>query len=750
MGSKIFKFMLLWTFISFAACQVIPSLYASEFDRSHKAIEISGLIDTLATFETAALYLNLKKYTQDKLLFGHQDATAYGVGWWDGEDSSDIKLVTGSHPAVYGWDLGDIGNTENLDGVNFKRMKELIIEAHARGGIITITMHLDNPATGGNAWDNSSAVPYILPGKPLHDSYLGTLSLIADFFNSLKAADSTFIPVIFRPYHEHNQGWSWWGTSACTSEEYIALWQMTVKYFRDENNIHHLIYTISPQDISSEATYLQRYPGDDYVDILGLDYYMLYSTANVSALGQVLEMLTTLADNRAKISALTETGVNQIPTSNWWTSCLREAVRYSTQSEKIAWALVWRNANTNHFFAPYPGHPSVPDFLQFFNDDFTLFQNNMPDFYNIVPDSVAPKIIDYPDGHFFAYETTFKLTVRTDKPAFLKYGPVDVTYENLSFNFDQGGGTLEHTAYISVSQNESYTFFLRASDYYGNTSETSTNISFTVDTLQRPVYWYDPLYPVDEWETNTAPFSYAGVESKETLLPWSRTAYFRRDFDLQDTSGMTQLVAMTYYDNGAVFYLNGHEVHRLNMSARDIEYETWALSDKAGVQSVTFNNEDIRYLRNGKNILGVEMHQAKNDSLDLLFDLKLISPDVLIDYGSDWKWFSAGKLPDPETVAAVGIDDSGPFLPTRLNLYQNYPNPFNPSTLISYHLSAAGFVDLSIYNISGQKIATLISGKQQMGTYKLKWDTSGFPSGTYFYRLSSTNRIETKKMVLIK
>ncbi len=339
------------------------------------------LVDRFATRETIALYENLKTIAAQGVLFGHQDDPAYGIGWQAEEGRSDIKSVCGDYPAVYGWDLGDIHNPENLDGVNFENMKKWIREAHARGGINTISMHLDNPVTFNNAWDNSPAVGDILPGKPRHESYLKTLDQIAVFLADLVTGDGTHIPVIFRPYHEHNHTWSWWGRSACTVVEYNALWKMTVEHLRDHHKLHHLLYAISPQEINTESQYLDRYPGDDDVDILGMDDYRLWDRSTVRVLGKSLDVVATLAENRGKIAALTEVGIDKVPIEDWWTRYLLAAIQYSDMSKKIAWTLVWRNASTEHHFAPYPGHKSVPDFIEFYKDPFTVFQSQLPDMY---------------------------------------------------------------------------------------------------------------------------------------------------------------------------------------------------------------------------------------------------------------------------------------------------------------------------------------------------------------------------------
>jgi hypothetical protein len=90
-------------------------------------------------------------------------------------------------------------------------------------------------------------------------------------------------------------------------------------------------------------------------------------------------------------------------------------------------------------------------------------------------------------------------------------------------------------------------------------------------------------------------------------------------------------------------------------------------------------------------------------------------------------------------------------IPEKFILFQNYPNPFNPLTAIGYQLSAISEVDLSIYNLLGQKVATLVNRRQPAGYHQVDWNASGFASGVYYYRLSTNaGFVNTKKLMLIK
>jgi mannan endo-1,4-beta-mannosidase len=128
------------------------------------------LSDKNASAETLALYNNLAALRGRHMLFGHEDSLAYGVNWEGDLDRSDVRDVTGSNPAVYGWELGglELGHEKNLDGVNFKQMQEWIKAGYSRGGVITISWHMYSPVSGANSWDKTPTVHELVPGTTFH------------------------------------------------------------------------------------------------------------------------------------------------------------------------------------------------------------------------------------------------------------------------------------------------------------------------------------------------------------------------------------------------------------------------------------------------------------------------------------------------------------------------------------------------------------------------------------------------------
>ena len=111
---------------------------------------------------------------------------------------------------------------------------------------------------------------------------------------------------------------------------------------------------------------------------------------------------------------------------------------------------------------------------------------------------------------------------------------------------------------------------------------------------------------------------------------------------------------------------------------------------------------------------------------------------------------SPGRRNSMFTVTAINQDKELQNRLKNFTLMQNYPNPFNPKTIINYELPTTLIVDLSIYNLLGQRIATLVSSRQHAGSYQVEWDASGFSSGIYFYHLRAGQQHEVRKMVFLQ
>lgn len=330
-------------------------------------------------------------FVKDTIMFGHQNAGHIGVSI-DAADGteSDVKNLTGSHPAVVGIDtlsfLGYEGKMSDLVTVvkNLRR----------QGVIITLSSHMPNFSLGGDSFYDYSpnitegdCAHRIMPGGDLNEKYNRFLDMIADFASACVDVEGEKIPMIFRPFHEANGSWFWWGKDFQTDEEYIALFRYTIDYLMGIKGVDNFVVAYSPNGpIEGDEDYLQRYPGDGYVDILGLDYYHDKphdGDGFYRKLTDSLDIIYVLANEKKKIAALTETGYRSLDTGNgyfeglapegntvpdWFTSTL-EAVLATDGGTHIAYMLVWANFSDTQFWVPFATeefrHEMCDDFIKF-------------------------------------------------------------------------------------------------------------------------------------------------------------------------------------------------------------------------------------------------------------------------------------------------------------------------------------------------------------------------------------------------
>ena len=162
------------------------------------------------------------------------------------------------------------------------------------------------------------------------------------------------------------------------------MWRTTVDYLRNKRKVRNILYAFSPdRNFYSEKDFLDRYPGDDYVDIIGTDIYYDFTPDGdgLEWITKKLKIISDIARKKNKIAAFTETGLEGIVNHKWWTDRLLKAIDHD--SVNIAFLMVWRNANTTHHYAPYKGHPSAENFVEFSFTPRILFLKNLSGLYTI-------------------------------------------------------------------------------------------------------------------------------------------------------------------------------------------------------------------------------------------------------------------------------------------------------------------------------------------------------------------------------
>lgn len=327
------------------------------------------LIDKQATEATKQLYQFLNDQSGKHLLFGHHRTTTSGLEWQDKkvlEKKSDVKSAVGDFPAIFSFDFG-LGFDQNIKAAK---------HAHLENAIVTFSWHMKNLATDKNCYDTSGSVmERILPNGDLHHKYLNQLNQLATFANNL-ILDRKHIPIIFRPFHENTGDWFWWGAKFCSPEIYKEVWKFTVDYLKNTKNVHNLIFAYSPSKPAQleNESYETRYPGNEYVDIIGFDNYGVdnFSEELIANCRLVVEF----AQKNNKVAAITETGVRKgiqnTLLANWYVDALLNPLKNDSIAKKVAYVVTWTNSK-KHRWIPLKNDIHYKGFVQFYEDDYTWF-----------------------------------------------------------------------------------------------------------------------------------------------------------------------------------------------------------------------------------------------------------------------------------------------------------------------------------------------------------------------------------------
>ena len=241
----------------------------------------------------------------------------------------------------------------------------------------------------------------IMPGGAYNEVYLAYLDMIADFAHLLEGS------IMFRPFHENTGSWFWWGEAHCTPEEFKALFRYTVDYLRDVKGVHNFLYVYSPgSEPKSPEEFAVRYPGNDYVDMVGVDMYDRISQKGLDEIffkdfEKQLKVLQDFAVAHDRLMAVTETGLaTDVPDEgdnatalfrsgncnrHWYMDVL-DAVAKTKSSYFLLWANFGKH---NTFYAPIVehvdadgtryGHEMIDDFVRYYNDPRSVFSEMQKD-----------------------------------------------------------------------------------------------------------------------------------------------------------------------------------------------------------------------------------------------------------------------------------------------------------------------------------------------------------------------------------
>lgn len=351
------------------------------------------LVDKDATQKTVNLFNSLQYYSTQGIMVGQQDPFTGRHSTEGGDEMSDMKLTCGKHPLVVGLDFLFVTNVNNTPGSWYAEQEELLISqakmAYRKGLVVTYTWHFNNPYTRDWFYVESDperieiakkSMKSLVPGGENNAYYKSVLAKIASVMKQIKGDDGEIVPCFFRPFHEFEGSWFWWGAAYCTPEEFKAVYQFTVEYMRDELDLHNVLYAYSPdKNLTTEAQYLERYPGDDYVDLIGMDNYGDFVSNNISAAAEKLKMVSDYALAHNKLAALTECGFGDEPKPTYlYTRTFLAALKmYDLQ---LAYMMFWSNS-ADTYYVPTPNKNTSKDFISFANDEYTLLEGDVSDLY---------------------------------------------------------------------------------------------------------------------------------------------------------------------------------------------------------------------------------------------------------------------------------------------------------------------------------------------------------------------------------
>ena len=207
-------------------------------------------------------YLHSLRTRQDKHLVSGQFAgTGRGTNL---RLMDEIHEQTGQWPALMGADYADFSN----GSLTYKAPNQAAIQYWNDGGLVTISAHLYNPANpkGGGLRDQGVDLNDLLaPDGETHTRWMQELDIIAAGLQELKDAG---VVVLWRPFHEMNGGWFWWG--AKDPDTFIKVWRQMFDYFTKTKGLDNLLWVYGPNHGNKTAAY---YAGNHYVDVVGLDAY---------------------------------------------------------------------------------------------------------------------------------------------------------------------------------------------------------------------------------------------------------------------------------------------------------------------------------------------------------------------------------------------------------------------------------------------------------------------------------------------
>ncbi|MFC5471515.1 glycosyl hydrolase [Cohnella suwonensis] len=358
-----------------------------------------------------------------------------------------INSNIGKYPAVQGYELGVIsGQSESQLTSQRQAVVDSAIAWHNAGGIVTMMYHQNKPGTG-YCWNGcvqpgisqSEFDTIVTPGTSQYNTLIAELDKAAVYLKQLRDAD---VPVLWRPYHEMNGGWFWWGKQP----NFWKLWDLIYDRYTNYHGLNNLIWVWNANAPNADSDpYSTYFPGTNKVDILAVDIY------NNDYQQSYHDDLWTLG--QGKVIAIGENGEHPNP-----------SVLSSTQN-KYRWFMTWGNFLVDN--NTWAGTTNL------YNHSYVLTRDEV----NIVTDTQAPTApTNLTSPAKTATSISLSWTASTDNVGVTGY---DVYNGSIKVNTANIAGTSYSVTGLSPST--AYTFTVKAKDAAANVSAASNAVTVTTD-----------------------------------------------------------------------------------------------------------------------------------------------------------------------------------------------------------------------------------------------------------------------------
>jgi len=274
--------------------------------------------------------------------------------------TDSIYLLTGKYPAIWGCDFGFSDSTHDIDNIRYRKyLLDEVIKQHKRRSIITLTYHQANPFIGepcqfetgvkgklsAEQWNE-----LLTEGTEANKVWKTYMDRFAEFLKELQDKN---IPVLFRPYHEMNGSWFWWGGQK-DEPGFKDLWIKLYHYYTDYHHLNNLIWVWSPDKPWHGLK--EYYPGADFVDIVSCDIYPVPDT-NIVFRKEWYDELNALAGDK--------------PIAIGECSIMPDLSDYETQPD-WTWFMLWADLGVNS--------NSVEKLNEIYHSNRMITADKVPDF----------------------------------------------------------------------------------------------------------------------------------------------------------------------------------------------------------------------------------------------------------------------------------------------------------------------------------------------------------------------------------